>query len=78
MKLTPRTLLVVAVIVLGIAVALTAFAQTQRSAARTTWEYKDGANLQLSEINAIGQEGWELATVIPYGRDYYFIFKRPK
>jgi hypothetical protein len=73
-----RLFVVAAVVVLCAVIALTAVAQMQKSSARTVWEYKDGANLQIDQMNAIGEEGWELVQVVTYGRDYYYIFKRAK
>jgi len=40
------------------------------------WEYRDGANLTLVQLNAMGAEGWELSCVTLYGKDYYYILKR--
>lgn len=73
-----RLFVFAAVVVLCAVIALTAFAQMQKPSARTVWEYKDGANLQIDQMNAIGAEGWELVQVVTYGRDYYYIFKRAK
>ena len=42
------------------------------------WEYRDAANLNIAQLNAIGADGWELAVVTPYGKDYYYVFKRPR
>lgn len=46
--------------------------------ARTVWEYKDGANLSEAQLNVLGADGWELCTLVQYGKDYYYVFKRPK
>ena len=43
---------------------------------RVVWEYKDGANLNLNQLNALGADGWELCTMATYGRDLYYIFRR--
>lgn len=42
------------------------------------WEYRDGANLTIGQLNVLGAEGWELAVVTSYGKDYYYILKRQK
>ena len=50
----------------------------------TKWEYKIDANMVLmtADLNAYGEQGWELVQVIPSGApndhqmDYWF--KRPK
>jgi hypothetical protein len=42
------------------------------------WEYRDGANLTIQQLNTLGAEGWELAVVSSYGKDYYYILKRQK
>ncbi|MEW6510223.1 MAG: hypothetical protein AB1428_04620 [Bacteroidota bacterium] len=78
MKLKAPVTLVVAAAVLVIIVALTTFAEIQKAPPRVVWEYRDGANMQLKEINDFGAEGWELAAVVSYGGDHYFLFKRPK
>jgi hypothetical protein len=45
------------------------------------WEYKLELNLEEKELNDLGQEGWELVSVSPCGKDHSytgFFFKRPK
>jgi len=42
------------------------------------WEYTDGANLNIPQMNALGDQGWELCTFVSYGKDLYYVFKRPK
>ena len=42
------------------------------------WEYRDGANLTIGQLNALGAEGWELVVVTSYSKDYYYILKRQK
>ncbi|MBP1679386.1 MAG: hypothetical protein H6Q29_1297, partial [Bacteroidetes bacterium] len=42
------------------------------------WEYTDGANLNIAQMNALGEQGWEMCTFVSYGKDLYYIFKRPK
>lgn len=73
-----RSILAVILVVICLGVALTAFAQLQKPAGHQAWEYRDGANLQIDQINKMGEEGWELVQVVTYGRDYYYIFKRPR
>jgi hypothetical protein len=46
----------------------------------TKWEYLVvlwTAETQLSEMNEVGQEGWELVNSVVYHNDIMFIFKRP-
>jgi hypothetical protein len=71
------TLAAILVLVCLVAV-LTTYAQMQKSAPRQAWEYKDGANLQIDQMNKLGEEGWELVQVVTYGRDYYYLLKRPR
>jgi len=52
-------------------------AQVSR-APRVVWEYKDGANLNATQLNQMGAEGWEVAAVVRYEKDLYFLFKRPR
>lgn len=73
-----RLILVVFLVVACLGIALTAYAQLQKVTTHQAWEYRDGANLQIDQINKIGGEGWELVQVVTYGRDYYYIFKRPR
>ena len=44
------------------------------------WEYRRESNLKIEELNALGQEGWELAGYATAGdspvREFY-VFKRP-
>lgn len=79
-----KQLLVVLAVVLGLTAAflvgrtVTADAQTQKAPAKTVWEYKDGANLSEPQLNVLGADGWELCALVQYGKDYYYVFKRPK
>jgi len=52
--------------------------QQEKRPRHVIWEYRDAANLNITQLNAMGGEGWELAVVTPYGKDYYYVFKRPK
>jgi hypothetical protein len=70
-------LLLAAVVLLVIGVTL--YAQTTKPVVHKGWEYKDGANLTIDQLNAYGVDGWELASVIPYGEaNNLYIFKRPR
>ena len=43
------------------------------------WEYTDGANLNVAQMNALGEQGWEMVTFVNYGgKDLYYVLKRPK
>lgn len=53
-------------------------AQQDRRMHPVMWEYRDGANLTIGQLNTLGAEGWELVVVTPYGKDYYYILKRVK
>jgi hypothetical protein len=64
----------VCLMVLGV----TLFAQTSKPVVHTRWEYKDGANLTIDQINEYGADGWEIATVVSFETGNYFIFKRPR
>lgn len=52
--------------------------QQQQLQQRVIWEYRDAANLNLTQLNRMGAEGWELVVITPYGKDYYYVFKRAK
>jgi len=50
---------------------------------KTMWQYKvltrDAAqSLSEEELNTLGNEGWELAAVLPHGGAAHFVFKRTK
>jgi hypothetical protein len=72
-------------LVVAIAIALAfligrgmqADAQVSR-APHVAWEYKDGANLSAEQLNQMGAEGWEVAAVVRYEKDLYFLFKRAR
>jgi hypothetical protein len=73
-------LVVVLVLALGaLIIARTAEAQNAQQAPRAVkWEYTDGANLNVAQMNALGDQGWEMVTFVSYGKDLYYVFKRPK
>jgi hypothetical protein len=73
-----QTLLLAIVIAAAVLVAWTAYAQIRQTGSRIAWEYRDGGNMTIPQLNAYGEEGWELVAVTMYGRDHYYIFKRPK
>jgi hypothetical protein len=64
----------------GLVVGEVADAQNAPQQADKTviWEYTDGANLNIAQMNELGAGGWELCSFVSYGKDLYYIFKRPK
>lgn len=71
-------LVVVVCVILAVVIGWRADAQQGRSAKPVAWEYRDGANLTIQQLNALGSEGWELVVVTAYSKDYYYILKRAK
>jgi hypothetical protein len=74
-------------VLIGIVLLLGAFIVGRTADAQNTppqgakavkWEYTDGANLNVTQMNALGQDGWELCTFVSYGKDLYYVFKRPR
>jgi len=78
MKHVRAAVVVLACLLAAFFLGRTADAQQDKRSKQLTWEYRDGANLNLTQLNAFGAEGWELVVVTPYGKDYYYVFKRPK
>ncbi|MBP1656253.1 MAG: hypothetical protein H6Q31_854 [Bacteroidetes bacterium] len=80
MKRVRMALLIVLSVVAAFVLVRAADAQQDKRPKQqhVVWEYRDAANLNIAQLNTIGAEGWELAVVTPYGKDYYYIFKRPK
>jgi|WetSurMetagenome_2_1015567.scaffolds.fasta_scaffold1373192_2 hypothetical protein len=75
----PRLQLIIISAVCLLVIGVTLFAQTAKPPVHKGWEYKDGANLTLAQLNDYGADGWELASVIPYGEaNNLYIFKRPR
>lgn len=74
-----RSLIVVClVIAAAVGVALTAGAQQDKKPRQIVWEYRDGANLTVSQLNTLGADGWELIVMTQYDKNLYYILKRPK
>jgi len=79
MKILRNLAFIAALIAAAFLIGRTADAQQDRRSPKPpVWEYRDGANLTLNQLNVMGAEGWELACVNLYGRDYYYILKRVK
>jgi hypothetical protein len=79
MKLIRNLVLIAAIVAAAFLIGRTADAQQDRRSPRPpVWEYRDGANLTLTQLNVLGTEGWELSCVTMYGKDYYYILKRVK
>jgi hypothetical protein len=72
--------LVLVVALAALIIGRTAEAQNapQQAPKVVKWEYTDGANLNIGQLNALGEQGWELCTFVSYGKDLYYVFKRPK
>ena len=78
MKVLRVILLVVALGATALGIALTAGAQPDKKVRQVEWEYRDGANFTMAQLNALGSEGWELAVATQYDKNLYYILKRPK
>jgi hypothetical protein len=78
----PRYLVLIGVALVLAALIVGRVAEAQNAAQQTPkvvkWEYTDGANLNIAQMNALGEQGWEMCTFVSYGKDLYYIFKRPK
>jgi len=76
---TLRSMLVVLVLIAtGVGIALTAGAQQDKKPKQILWEYRDGANLTVNQLNTLGADGWELVIATQYDKNLYYILKRPK
>jgi hypothetical protein len=74
-----RTFLLAAVIAAAaLGIALTAGAQQDKRPKQVVWEYRDGANLTVSQLNTLGADGWELVITTQYDKNLYYILKRQK
>jgi len=79
MKIVRNLVVIAALVAAAFLIGRTADAQQdRRQPKQPVWEYRDGANLTLIQLNAMGAEGWELSCVTLYGKDYYYILKRVK
>ena len=79
MKILRNLAFIAALIAAAFLIGRTADAQQDRRSPKPpVWEYRDGANLTLTQLNTMGAEGWELSCVTLYGKDYYYILKRVK
>ena len=76
-RLQALVLAIAVVVAFLIGRGIQADAQVSR-APRVVWEYKDGANLNATQLNQMGAEGWEVAAVVRYEKDLYFLFKRAR
>jgi hypothetical protein len=44
----------------------------------TTWEYLETSDMPAGRLNELGQQGWELVSVIlSHNQEYIFYLKRP-
>ncbi len=75
-----RTLFIVLALMVAVAcVALTAGTpQDRKQPKQAVWEYRDGANLTIGQLNTLGADGWELVVTTQYDKNLYYILKRQK
>jgi hypothetical protein len=78
MKILRGTLVALVLIATGVGITLTAGAQQDRKPKQLFWEYRDGANLTMDQLNTLGSDGWELVIATQYDKNLYYILKRPK
>ena len=51
----------------------------KKNSARVAWEYKEAVSLSEKQVNALGDEGWEMVGFSVDGNGNKFMFfKRPK
>jgi hypothetical protein len=55
-----------------------ASAQEDRSRRVQKWEYEFVPGYSEQSMKRMGDDGWELVTVLPQGQQQLFYFKRPK
>jgi hypothetical protein len=73
-----RNLLLVGILV-GVVIGLVLTAGAQQKVQKPMpWEYRDGANLTMEQLNTLGTEGWELVTAVQYDKNIYYILRRPR
>jgi hypothetical protein len=64
MNIVRNLVVIAALIAAAFLIGRTADAQQDRRAPRPpVWEYRDGANLTLKQLNDLGADGWELARI---------------
>jgi hypothetical protein len=74
-----RSFIVVCIIVAAaVGVAHKAGAPQDKKPRQIVWEYRDGANLTVSQLNTLGADGWELVVTTQYDKNLYYILKRSK
>jgi len=78
MKMLRGMLVALVLIATGVGIAVTAGAQQDKKPKQVTWEYRDGANLTITQLNTLGADGWELVIATQYDKNLYYILKRPK
>lgn len=78
MKILRGTLVALVLVATGVGITLTAGAQQDRKPKQLFWEYRDGANLTMDQLNTLGADGWELVIATQYDKNLYYILKRPK
>jgi len=78
MKKLRVILVFVALAATALGIALTAGAQQDKRPKQVQWEYRDGANFTMGQLNTLGADGWELVVATQYDKNLYYILKRPK
>ncbi|MCK5572524.1 MAG: hypothetical protein KAJ12_07175 [Bacteroidetes bacterium] len=76
-----KTKLQLLIIVVAIGLAFVIGRGTSADAQETpnpqvAWEYMDGANLTIEQLNQLGAQGWEISALTVYSRDLYYVLKR--
>jgi hypothetical protein len=78
MKHLRSMLVVAALLAMAAGIALTGGTQQEKKSKPVLWEYRDGANLTVNQMNVLGADGWELVIATQYDKNLYYILKRPK